>query len=697
MWCRFLQLAEDDIISTDLLQHIFHEDIEGFKTTMHHLPEGGFTSKQRLRLLGVGNKFIYSRFSARKTAVGFEILLRDVTQETENAEVVSKAAQMGDLGAWSHDPVANKSYWNEVVYAIYDLPADAPMDHETVVGLYHPEDKGRMQGVIAKLYKEQKPYDEITRIITPKNNLKWIRVMAEPVVNEGKIIWISGFAQDITQRQTVHEKVRQSDEQKYLALKGIKSGIFDHDLVNDEIEYSPDFKKMLGIKNKSQLKSLTDFIHPDDLEEATTRFYDGIKKPGHYYANHFRLRDTNGDYRYYEIFGWRKKDPISKKTIRIIGNAVDVHDRVLAEKKQKNYLAQLEALLNNGFVNSVLLDVNGRVLMADEETRKIGLLEYGADAVEANAYFGDILPLDERKRFEKELPKVLAGEKVRKEVQHVYADGSIGWLDVIYNPVRGNNAEVTGLVISFMDIGKAKMTEIERRYNQSRLDELNRMKGNIISNLSHEIRTPLNGIMNVAELLPEAIGNEELEGLLEIQKKSADRLLRTIDGIVNLSKVEAEKSTMELEEVEIGELLQECYEKLHTQATAKGLAFDLKNNREPSIVMADRLMLEQSLINVINNAVKFTSVGRITIKHTQQAGVVKIAVQDSGIGISLDSQERIFSDFEQESLGHSRAYEGSGVGLSFTKKFLELMGGQIEVVSIKDEGSIFTITLPILI
>ncbi len=695
VWCSFLKLTEGDIISTDLLQQIFHEDIEGFKNTMQNLPAGGFISKQRLRLLGFNHNFIYTRYSARKTKNGFNIVFRNVSQETEDARVVRKAAQMGDLGAWSHDPLANKSYWNEVVYTIYDLGTDAPMDHETVVNLYHPEDKERMLGVIGRLYKEQKGYDEVTRIVTPKNNLKWIRVMAEPVVNEGKIIWISGFAQDITQRQTIHEKIKQSEEQKYLALKGIKSGIFDHDLVNDEIEYSPDFKKMLGIKNKSQLQNLTDFIHPDDLEEATARFFSGIKNPGHYYTNHFRLRDTKDGYRHYEIFGWRKKDPQSKRTIRIIGNAVDVHERVLAEKKQKNYLAQMEALLNNGFVNSVLLDVKGRVLMADEDTRKLGVLEFGADAVEANAYFGDILPLDERKRFETELPKVLSGEKVRKEVQHVYADGSIGWLDVTYNPVRINNGEITGLVISFMDIGKAKMTEIERRYNQSRLDELNRMKGNIISNLSHEIRTPLNGIINSTELLSDANSEEEIAGLLDIQKKSSDRLLNTIDGIVNLSRVEAEKNTLEQDDVEISALLQSCFDKLYTQAKVKGLDMILKNINEPIFLIADRLMLEQSIINVINNAVKFTVKGGVTISSFRVADEIWIEVQDSGIGISIESQERIFSDFEQESIGHARAFEGTGVGLSFTKKFLELIGGQIHVVSIKGEGSIFTITLPV--
>ncbi len=699
VWCDFLHLQEDELINTDVLKRIFHEDVEGFISMMNRMRIGEFKSSQYLRLLGSGNNFIYTQFSVRKTKRGYEVLLRDISKETEDAMVVQKAAQLADLGAWSHDPVANKSYWNKVVYRIYDLEEDSPMDHETVVSLYHPEDKERMTSVIEKLYSTNTGYDEITRIITPKNNHKWIRVVAEPIVNDGEILWISGFAQDVTQRQEVLEKMRQSEEQKYLALKGVKSGVFDYDLVKKEIHFSEDFGRMLGLDHRYPVSDFVEFMHPEDREGAMHRFINGLAAPGNHFENQYRLRDVKGVYRHYEVHAWRKKNE-EGKTTRMVGNLMDVDQRVKAQIDRSNYLAQLEAVLNNGFVKSVLLDSAGRVLMADAETRKIGILEYGSDAVEGNIYFGDILPADERKRFEAELPKVLAGQTVRKEVQHVYSDGSIGWLEVIYNPVKSADGKVSGLVISFMDIASKKMTEIERRYHQSRLDEVNRMKGNIISNLSHEVRTPLNGIMNVAELLPELLPEmvvkSEVRELLEIQRKSANRLLKTIDGIVSLSKFEAEKNTLNVESLDVSELLRQCYDKLAGQVKRKGLLFELKNCEPETMVMADRIMLEQSLINVMNNAVKFTEEGAILVKCSSNSDFIKIMVQDTGIGISLENQERIFADFEQESLGHSRAYEGTGVGLSFTKKFLELMGGQIDLVSIKGEGSIFTIILPVL-
>ncbi len=694
-WCEFLHLTVDEILKTDILRFIFHEDLAHFKKGMNEMEVGSFKGNQNLRLLGFENNFIYTQLSVRKTKSGYEVLFRDVSQETEDAKVVQKAAQLGDLGAWSHDPVADKSYWNEVVYEIYDLEKDAPMDHETVINLYHPDDKERMMAVIDNLYKEQKRYDEITRIITPKNNLKWIRVVAEPIVNEGVILKISGFVQDITQRQEALSKLEARSEQKYLALKGIRSGVFDYDLLKETITYGRDFARMIGREANSDIGDFRELIHPEDKRGVAERFEKGIAQDGHLYENYFRMRHADGVYRHYEVYAWRKKDA-NGRTIRMVGNLINVDQKISAEKDRNNYLAQLEAVLNNGFVKTVLLDNMGRVLMADSETRRIGILEYGSDAVDANAYFGDFLPSDERKRFEADLPTVLAGNTVRKEVQHVYGDGSIGWLEVVYNPVKNSSGEVTGLVINFIDIAAQKMSEIERRYNQSRLEELNRMKVNIISNLSHEIRTPLNGVINVAELLPQASNKKELEELLDIQRKSAERLLKTIDGIVNLSKVDAEKNNLNIETVDICELLEHSYNMLTAQVRRKGLLFELSNCEGPIWVMADRLMLEQSLINVMNNAVKFTKEGGIVVKYSTDDDFVQIQVQDTGVGISLENQQRIFSDFEQESLGHSRAYEGSGVGLSFTKKFLELMGGQIDVVSIKDEGSIFTITLPVL-
>lgn len=693
IWMNFLKLPIEKILYTDIFENVFHEDRPMLKTLLENMRPGQFFSNKPLRLLGWANNFIYTRFSVRNTGNGFELLFRDVSQETEDAMVVQKAAQMGDLGAWSHDPVADKSYWNEVVYDIYDLSKDAPMDHDTVVSLYHPDDKTRMLTVIDRLYKEHIRYDEVTRIITPKNNLKWIRVVAEPIVNEGEILWINGFAQDVSLRQKTLQRLQQSEEQKYLALKGIKSGIFDYNLEDEEIYFSEDFGNMLGLDYNYPVKNFTDFVHPDDKAEADKRFEEGLAQPGNYFENRYRLRNVNGVYRHFEVHAWRKKNEAGK-TVRMVGNLVDVEEKVKAEEERNTYLAQLEALINNGFIKSVLLDREGRVLMADSESRKLGILEYGSDAVDGHVYFGDILPVDERKRFEQELPRVLAGSKVRKEVQHVYSTGAIGWLEVIYNPVKDSVGVVTGVVISFMEIGMKKMAEIERRYNQGRMREVNRMKANIISNMSHEVRTPLNGILNVAELLPEVDDQNELNELLEIQKKSVDRLLKTIDGIVNLGKLDAEKGSLTPEKINMVELVQLCFDKLQTQALKKGLLFELKTCDVPLWVLADRLMLEQSLINVMNNAVKFTKEGGVIISCEDGNGGAQVIIEDTGVGISIENQERIFSDFEQESLGHSRAFEGSGVGLSFTKKFIELNGGQINVVSIKDEGSIFTITLP---
>lgn len=695
-WVDSLKQDREHILTKGLLNYVLQEDQSMVTTLLNGLKVGEYKSDFRVRLLSSPSDLFYITLDVQKLESGFQLRARDKTLQIADREIVAKAAEMGELGAWYHDPINDLSHWDDVIYHIYDLDITQKINHQTVVSHYHPHDKEKMESLMRRLYNDHQSYDVTTRIITQKKNVKWIRVMASPIVDNGEIIRVNGFVQDISARQRLFEKMRSSNEQKYLALKGIKSGVFDYDLRSNKIEYSPDFAKMLGRRGGGDIGDFRDLIHPEDKAEANIRFHSALSQSGNYYENHFRLRNRKGDYRYYEVHGWRQKDE-GGHAVRVVGNLIDVHERVMAQQKRDEYSDQLKALLNNGLIQSVLLDKEGCVLMADHQTKDIGILEYGSDPIASKAYFGDILRADERRRFEQELPRVLKGERVRKEVQHIYSNGAIGWLEVTYNPIESAKGEIMGLVISFMDIGKRKFTEIEKRYNKSRLDEVNRMKANIIGNLSHEIRTPLNGIITVSELLPEVSEEEELKQLLEIQKKSADRLLETIDGLINLSRIEAEKSNLEMLPVEVSSILADCVEKFIGQAERKALFFEFENCPVGIKVNADKIMLEQCFINLINNALKFTLSGGISVKSFVEDQYIKILVQDTGVGISLENQERIFSEFEQESGGHSRAFEGVGIGLSFTKKFLEMIGGQIDVVSIKGDGSLFTIKLPVLL
>lgn len=233
---------------------------------------------------------------------------------------------------------------------------------------------------------------------------------------------------------------------------------------------------------------------------------------------------------------------------------------------------------------------------------------------------------------------------------------------------------------------------------KSQAEEMSRLKTNFLNNMSHEIRTPLNGILGIAQIIEDETDDQKIRQYITIQKKSGERLLNTINSILHLSRLEAEQPALRLQKIEINQLVEECFESLKVLAQQKKLDFKFFPHPQPLYSLGDPPMLYQVMINLIGNAIKFTHAGNIVIstgileKNTEY---LFIRVQDTGIGISQEFLSKIFSPFLQESMGQSRQYEGSGLGLSIAKKYVELLGGNIIAESEKAVGSTFTLLLPL--
>jgi signal transduction histidine kinase len=224
---------------------------------------------------------------------------------------------------------------------------------------------------------------------------------------------------------------------------------------------------------------------------------------------------------------------------------------------------------------------------------------------------------------------------------------------------------------------------------------MNRLKTNFLSNMSHEIRTPINGILGLSQVIELETEKEDIKGYVKLQQQSGQRLLNTITSILDLSRLESKRNQLTLKAIDINKLTQECFSTLEELAKQKGLEFTFAPSHEPLTCLSDETMLYQVVSNVVGNAIKFTEKGRIEVSTVKRHGAeAVIVVKDTGIGISEDFLPRVFNPFEQESSGRSRSHEGSGLGLSISKKYIELLGGEIDVQSTKDHGSTFEIVLP---
>ena len=226
----------------------------------------------------------------------------------------------------------------------------------------------------------------------------------------------------------------------------------------------------------------------------------------------------------------------------------------------------------------------------------------------------------------------------------------------------------------------------------------NAAKGNFLANMSHELRTPLNSIIGFANIL-QRNGRSELKPkdatYLSRISANGSHLLTLINGVLDLSKIEAQQVQLEMSDVDVAALLRECLDQMEPQAEAREVLL-LAEAPRSCMLHTDRSRLKQIILNLVGNAIKFTHRGRVTVRlHVDPRTQLptRIDVQDTGIGIAPDRVTRIFDAFQQEDETTSRRYGGTGLGLTITRSLAHLMGWEIEVASAVGVGSTFTVCI----
>ena len=228
-----------------------------------------------------------------------------------------------------------------------------------------------------------------------------------------------------------------------------------------------------------------------------------------------------------------------------------------------------------------------------------------------------------------------------------------------------------------------------------RSEEANMIKSALFNNLSHEFRTPLNAILGYSEILQEDISDLDKINMCKEIYQSGQRLLNTLSSILRLAQIESLDYPVNLSKAKLSDELKLTYNTFVEEANAKNLEYKLEINSPDTIVNIDRNLLKLALSYIIDNSIKYTEKGfvKVSLNSYKDDGknLAMISISDSGIGIPFEKQELIFREFRQASEGLSRSYEGSGLGLTIAKRFIELMNGSINVESLPNSGSTFYI------
>jgi signal transduction histidine kinase/CheY-like chemotaxis protein len=267
------------------------------------------------------------------------------------------------------------------------------------------------------------------------------------------------------------------------------------------------------------------------------------------------------------------------------------------------------------------------------------------------------------------------------------------------HPILSDTEEVLYVIGYGIEITPQKEAQISLLHSKLMAEQTAKTKSNFLSNVSHEIRTPLNAIIGMSDLLIHSPTINQQENL-HIIKESADNLLALIDDILDLSKFDEGKITLENKPFNLRHLLDEITKKTELDAKNKNLEFIAEHNNDiPEIVTGDMGRLRQILLNITSNAVKFTNTGCVTLKticksSAEKKQVIDFIISDTGIGIPASKREEIFDSFTQAEGYTNRKYGGTGLGLNISRKFCHLMGGKISFESALGKGSTFTVSIP---
>jgi len=452
-------------------------------------------------------------------------------------------------------------------------------------------------------------------------------------------------------------------------------------------------------------------VHPDDLEYAVAIFEEVTSNARDSFdPATFRIRAADGSWHWFETTAHNMLDDPSVE-------AVVLHSRDVTESHESHR----KALENAERLSTVVENLVGGVLVEDADRHIVVVNERFVELFQIPAPPDALVGADCREAAEQSkhlfadpevfLESTLACLQNRVEVAEFelqMADGRVLERDYIPVFVGGH---YDGHVWIYRDItGRREMEDqreslivaehdmrIAMEEQNQRLRELDQLKSDFVANVSHELRTPLTSIMGFTEILSDGAGgelNEEQREYLEIVTRSSQRMLRLIDDLLLLSRLETRSITIEAEPLDLAALLNESQLELSAGADSAGVILNIATEDGPPLV-GDSGRLRQVIDNLVNNALKFTpDGGEVTVEAFREADSWILKVTDTGMGIPQDDLEHLFEKFFRASNADPKRTPGTGLGLTITKAIVEAHRGTISVESAQGSGTTFSVRLP---
>lgn len=534
---------------------------------------------------------------------------------------------------------------------------------------------------------------------------------------------VLGFAilRLIGSKTAAEAQVLENQRRFDMAFAGARCGIWDWNLQENRVFWSSAMFDMLGRRPPSRrltVAEIRDMLHPDDVR-ALDEMMAAPRRASRSYDVTFRLQHVDGTWIWLHAKGQVWNEPRLQGE-RLVGLTIDITEQKLAEARERQATERLRDAIESTGEAFILVDAEDRLVICNSKFREfLGLLESdvapGATLDEVIEATG-MLDTWVGKTDENGIREIrLEDGRWLQISQHETKDGGQVSVGTDITAIKNQESELTRnqaeLRKTVMDLEQSRMklqdqarqlVELAEKYaaEKTRAETANRSKSEFLANMSHELRTPLNAIIGFSEMMEAQLfgplGAPKYEEYSSDIKASGQHLLDVINDILDMSKIEAGRMTLELETVDIKDIVEESLRLVSGRADIADVK--LRNNVDINVpAQADKRAVKQVLLNLLSNAIKFTPAGgevRITADATGDDDLLRVIVEDTGIGIPKAALAKLGRPFEQVENQLSKKHNGTGLGLALSRSLVEMHGGALGIDSEEGLGTRVFFTLP---